>query len=120
MLKDFVRSEYRTEVEYELAFDDGANNGFGFPCDEHGNVSPDMPIPAQNNLAYCLEHPEKFERWNEVVKYERRVRIPAHGKCSCGREVHLYDAYLGACSCECGKWYNLFGQELLPPEQWED
>ena len=27
MLKNYVRAEYRTIVEYELCFDDGENNG---------------------------------------------------------------------------------------------
>lgn len=120
MLKNLVPSEYKTYVEYELCFDDGENNGFGFPCDAQGNVDPNLMDAAKQNLAYCMANPEKFERWNKVVKYTRRVREPGHGTCSCGREVYLYDEYYGSCQCECGKWYNLFGQELLPPEQWED
>jgi hypothetical protein len=28
---------------------------------------------------------------------------------------------MGACQCEnCGQWYNIFGQELIDPEYWED
>ena len=35
--------------------------------------------------------------------------------------VYLYDRYRAACQCpKCGRWYNLFGQELLPPEMWEE
>ena len=120
MLKNIIESEYKTIVEFELTFDDGEGNGFGFPCDASGNVSPDLPEAAKKNLAYCLEHPDKFYRWNKVVKSSRRFREPARGRCSCGREVILVDEYYGACMCECGKWYNLFGQELLAPEYWED
>ena len=48
-------------------------------------------------------------------------REPAHGICRCGEEVTLIDEYMGSCQCEnCGQWYNLFGQELLPPNQWEE
>ena len=120
MLKNFANSEVKTIVEYELCFDDGENNGFGFPCDKHGNLFPEMQDAARRNLAYCLKHPEKFKRYNKVVRYTRKFREPAHGTCSCGREVFLYGGYYGATACECGRWYNLFGQELLPPEQWED
>ena len=45
---------------------------------------------------------------------------PAHGTCICGEEVSLWDQYYGACECpKCGRWYNLFGQELVAPEHWE-
>ncbi len=120
MLKDFVRAEYRNVVEYELCFDDGENNGFGFPCDANGNVFPLEHEAARNNLEWCMEHPEKFKRYNAVVRYSRRVKEPAHGICFCGEEVYLFDQYYGACQCpKCGRWYNLFGQEMLPPEYWE-
>lgn len=120
MLKDFVRAEYREEIERELTFDykDG-NGGFAFPCDENGKVLPLEYEAARNNLAWCMEHPEEFETYAKVVKNKRRWREPAHGKCVCGREVYLWDQYYGACSCECGRWYNLFGQELLDPMYWE-
>ena len=118
MIKNYVPSERKLHIEHELAFDDGHGNGYGFPCNESGSVVNLQP-EAVANLAWCMEHPEKFVRWNEVVTYKNWYREPAHGTCSCGREISLYDEYYGACRCECGKWYNLFGQELLPPDQWE-
>ena len=119
MIKNYVPAEWKTHVEHELVFDDGHNNGYGFPCNESGSVL-DIPPEADANLAWCMEHPEKFVRAGQVVTYRNRYREPAHGTCSCGNEVELYDQYYGACQCwKCGKWYNLFGQELLPPEQWE-
>ena len=45
---------------------------------------------------------------------------PALGLCSCGKEVVLESDYNGAVQCECGKWYNVFGQELIDPKYWED
>ena len=27
---------------------------------------------------------------------------------------------MGAFECACGQWYNMFGQELNPPEDWEE
>lgn len=119
MLRNIVPRERKTIIEYELCFDDGSNNGFGFPCDAHGTVVGLQP-EAVANLAWCMEHPEKFERFNEVVRYVRSYTEPARGRCSCGAEVVLYDEYYGACKCpKCDRWYNLYGQELLPPDQWE-
>lgn len=119
MLKNMTRPERKEHIQYELVFDDGANNGFGFPCDADGNLLPGLMDAALKNLEYARQHPEKFVRFNKVVEYRRWYTEPAHGICSCGAEVELYDQYCGACSCEnCGRWYNLFGQELLPPDQW--
>lgn len=41
------------------------------------------------------------------------------GECECGETVTLYNQYLGACECpKCGRWYNIWGQELNPPHTW--
>ena len=121
MLKNIVEPEWKLNVFHELCFDDGHNNGFGFPCDAAGNPMPDLPEPAKKNLAYCLAHPEKFVRFNEVVRYEQDYREPGHGTCGCGQEVMLVNHYMGACQCpNCGQWYNLFGQELKSPHEWDD
>lgn len=119
MLKNITRREYTYEREYYLAFDDSEGNGFAFPCDAHGNLLP-MEDAAMRNYKDCMAHPEKWERWNKVEFYTRKHVTPAHGTCTCGREVALIDEYCGACQCECGRWYNLFGQELVAPEHWED
>lgn len=119
MLKNYVPRERKMVVEYEIAYDDGAGNGFGFPCDKDGNAAPDMHECAVANLEWCRQHPEKFVRAGEIVTMKRWHTEPAHGRCICGREVSLWDQYYGACECECGRWYNLFGQELVPPEHWE-
>lgn len=121
MIKEYVESERKEYTEYELCFDDGANNGFGFPCDKNGNIDTNIHPDAKANYEYCMQHPEKFVRFNKVVKYTRSYREPAHGKCECGEIVILTNDYFGACQCpRCGQWYNLWGQELLPPERWED
>ena len=120
MLKNIVPRERKTIVEYSIDFDLDENSGFTFPCDAEGNLlDPDNDC-MMRNYRNCMEHPEKFVRWNKLVRRHRTYTEPAHGTCVCGREVELYDQYYGACSCECGRWYNLFGQELLPPEQWQD
>lgn len=119
MIKNFTRSERKLHVFHELCFDDGNGNGFGFPCDESGNVFPLEFDAAKKNLESCMAHPEKFTRWKEVVTYKNWYTEPAHGRCHCGEEVFLIDRYFGACDCpKCGQWYNLFGEELLPPSMW--
>ena len=46
--------------------------------------------------------------------FKEKTRIT--GRCPCGRTVEvLYDDT----DCECGRYYNLFGQELIPPDQRE-
>ena len=120
MLKNYVPSEIKEIIDYELVFDDGHNNGFAFPCDGAGNVVPLEYDAARANLKWCLENPDQFERYNEVVRHRRKIREPAHGTCKCGEEVYLFDEYYGTCQCtNCDRWYNLFGQEMLPPEKWE-
>lgn len=121
MIRNYIPAYYETITEYDIVFDDGEFNGFSFPCDKEGNLLPDIPQEAKDNYKECLEHPERYERFNRVVKSEWRARTNARGTCRCGNEVELYDMYYGSCKCEkCGQWYNLFGQEILPPEQWED
>lgn len=45
--------------------------------------------------------------------------IPATGVCKCGNRITLQNEYMGACECPyCGRWYNLFGQELNHPDTW--
>lgn len=121
MIKDFTPGEWKTDIFYELVWDDGHGNGFGFPCSADGEVEPLDNKDAQANLEYCRSHPEKFARAGFVEKYKNTYREPNRGTCSCGERIELWNEYYGACSCpKCGKWYNLFGQELLPPEDWEE
>lgn len=119
MLENIVPAERRVEVERELCFYYNSEGGYAFPCDENGNVLPTINRQARKNYEWCKAHEELFSRIF-VDTRSRVVTDPAHGKCKCGRDVYLVNEYMGACRCDCGKWYNLFGQELLPPEQWEE
>lgn len=120
MLKKITERQHRKCVEHEVQFLYDGNSGFGFPCDERGNLLP-MGPEAQANYDYCMAHPEEFETWNDQVARIYYVTDNATGTCVCGATVELWDQYLGACKCPgCDRWYNLFGQELLPPEYWED
>lgn len=107
-------------VEHYIEFTDDNGSGFSFPCTPEGTpvfASKD----AENNYKYAIQHPEKFPvQFNEFTRRVQHYTQPAKGICRCGTEVELYDQYQGACSCpKCGQWYNLFGQELIPPEYWE-
>lgn len=121
MLSNYVPRTSHEEIEYRLEWTDKDGNGFSFPCDEAGNALTDhMTKAALDNLAYCRANAGKFYYAGTFRTIRRTLHDNAHGTCTCGREVYLYDEYYGACSCECGRWYNLFGQELLPPESWHD
>ena len=123
MIKDFKRGEYVISVSYELTFDDGCNNGFAFPCDKDGNriINENTSQAAIDNYNWCMKHPEKFERFNKVIKRKWSYRENNSGICNCGNRIELYNGYLGACECpHCGQWYNIWGQELKNPETWSD
>lgn len=120
MLRDYQRAEYKTIVEYSLDFTDEYGDGFSFPCDAAGELLPGLTQCARENYAHCLAHKDDFVV-NGFVAHKRRIKENASGTCICGNHVELWNEYNGACECEqCGRWYNLFGQELLPPELWED
>ena len=121
MIKDFKNGEEKMEIYYEVMFDDGHHNGYGFPCDENGNVKPFSNEIAQANYEYCLAHPKKFVRYNKVVKEEYTYREYNSGVCNCGHRIELINEYLGGCECPyCGQWWNMWGQKLNNPETWSD
>ena len=106
----------------EYTYKDDPHAGFVFPALPNGE--PDfehMPKEAILNYNSCLDN-DKLN--GPKLRVDKRTYInPAVGKCSCGAEVILdvrYDGTVGAVMCDnCGKWYNLFGQELRDPEYWE-
>lgn len=56
---------------------------------------------------------------------EEEVSHKRYGVCPyCGSRVYLggpgYTPYMGVVQCNCGQWYNIFGQALKPPEDWEE
>ena len=112
----------KTEVYYRRDFQrigEPEGCGFSFNCDEAGELNRENKAQMEN-YTYALSHPEQFEDRGRV-RYQREYMEPAQGICACGARVVLNNQYLGACECPgCGQWYNLFGQELLPPELWED
>ncbi len=119
MLKDIKPRERKHVDMYEIRFFNG-DGGFAFPCDKDGKLLP-MEDCAKKNYEWCMEHPEEFEDWNEKCHWVNSYTENAEGTCVCGNRVTLWDQYYGACECEkCGRWYNLFGQELKAPQYWEE
>lgn len=121
MINNFKRGEIVEEIYHTLVFDDGCGNGFSFPCHKNGKmIVDDNTNPAAiDNYHWCLEHPERFQRFNKVIEHCYTYRENNTGTCHCGEEIELYNEYLGACECpKCGRWYNLWGQELNNPDTW--
>ena len=103
----------------EFLYKDDPNAGFMFPANPDGTPALDkMPKKAKANYKSCLTDDRLKEPEFKVEKHT--YMNPAVGKCSCGAEVVLDSDYAGAVRCDCGKWYNLFGQELLDPVYWEE
>ena len=108
-----------TECFIEFKYKDDPEAGFCFPA-----VAPGVPNffsmtpEAKANYQACLTD----ERLTEAEFTARKWTYinPAIGLCTCGKEVVLDSDYAGAVRCECGRWYNLFGQELRDPKYWEE
>lgn len=119
MMKDYKPAGWEEKIEKELVFDDGHDNGYVFHIEDDGElVLNDYNRPSYE---YCLAHPEKFARYNQIVKRKRIYKEYASGICDCGKRIELYNQYLGACECPyCGRWYSLFGQNLKNPDEWDE
>lgn len=123
MLENFVPRTPKEITEYHIEFMYERNCGLSFECDENGNIDFGNNEAARKNYEYAMAHSEEYPYcFNKLVKSTRRYMNPAHGTCNCcGTEVYLENQYCGACECPtCGRWYNLFGQQLIDPEGWED
>lgn len=108
-----------TEYYIEFWYKDDPNSGFSFPATKNGE--PDfehMCEDAKANYKKCLTDDRLTEA--EFTVETRTFVNPAVGKCICGREVILDADFMGAVQCDCGRWYNLFGQELRDPKYWEE
>ena len=105
--------EYYIEYRYK----DDPEAGFCFPATCHGD--PDfasMTPEAKANYEACLTDERLIQEEFEPREYT--YMNPAVGLCSCGKEVILECDHSGAVQCECGRWYNLFGQSLIDLKYW--
>ena len=119
MIKIIKERTPETIKEYYINFwyKDDPNAGFCFPATSSGE--PDfasMAPEAIANYEACLTDERLTEAEFEPREYT--YMNPAVGLCTCGREVILDADYMGAVQCECGRWYNLFGQSLVDPRYW--
>ena len=108
-----VIKEYYIEFKYK----DDPEAGFCFPANRRGAPKfSSMPPEAIRNYEACLT--DKRLTAGEFVTRTHTYINPAVGLCSCGKEVILECDHSGAVQCECGRWYNLFGQSLIDPKYW--
>lgn len=121
MLKNIIPRHPVEIEERSIDFTNEAGGGMRFDCDEDGTPKFQGEA-ARFNYEYAIAHPDLYHaEYNVVKRWKRTIIEPAHGTCPCGETVYLTDEYIGACQCpRCGRWYNLYGQELIPPEYWED
>lgn len=110
----------RTEISYTLDFnwaDDATpGSGFGFPCDEHGNVQPLQPA-GRLNYERCVANTHVTPVVCRGVRRSvHRYREPSVLQCPCGVPLALHDALTN--ECDCGRFYNGGGQELCHPRLW--
>ncbi len=121
MLKIIKERTPETIKEYYINFwyKDDHEAGFCFPATRSGE--PDfscMSPEAKANYKACLTDERLTEGEFEVREWT--YVNPAVGLCTCGKEVVLDCDHAGAVRCECGIWYNLFGQSLRDPKYWEE
>ena len=108
-----------TEYTIEFRYKDDPEAGFTFPATRHGEPDIEsMPSEMLANYEACLTDERLTE--GEFNKHEWNFTHPAIGVCVCGKDVVLDCDYAGAVRCECGRWYNLFGQSLKDPKYWEE
>ena len=108
-----------TEYYIEFKYKDDPEAGFCFPANKDETPALDkMPPEAIANYNSCLTD-DRLEG-PEFTANTHTYTEPAVGLCSCGKEVVLDADYMGAVRCDCGRWYNLFGQELRDPRYWEE
>lgn len=118
MLKIIKERELKEETYYTLEFDYEDGCGFAFPCNKNGEVI--LNEYSKKSYDFCIKNKKNFISIR-IIEHHNSYWESAIGKCSCGEKVFLQDEYMGAFQCpKCGQWYNLFGQELLPPDQWEE
>ena len=118
------------KTHYVLAFDDARDSGSGyaFPCDKTGRILWEevaSPKATRKSLAYCKANPDRWTSQSRNGMVKATISRERYGICPhCGSVVYFVESgYMYECTygyeCTCGQWYNVFGQELNPPDAWE-
>lgn len=103
--------------QYSRSFKRIDSSGYGFDCDEDGNVYLDKLSPeAYNNYLKCIFGEDSELKDCGVEAYYWQYWEPSIGECVCGCEVALI-GFTNTCD-NCERDYNMSGQELAPREQW--
>ena len=114
-----------TETSYEMNYyrklegsgdEYDKNFCYSYPCNEKGVIDKE---------SLCKEAAETYEIVSAddgyVPVFEKivhRYTEPAQAKCRGGNIFTVKDMFYGCCECDaCGQWYNLFGQEVIPPDE---
>ena len=119
-IKIISHRQHVEEVEYYIFYEyaEVLDSGFMFPCNQDGDINfNEMEQAALDNYNKC----ESGEY--EVVYHGLRRSInsywePTIAECSCGHEVVL-ESNTNQCE-SCHAYYNLGGQELRDPREWEE
>ena len=101
-----------TEDKY---YDDSELGGMvaAFACTPSGRPSKLTPAQQATWDRYANDPRYEFSH----VEVEEKTYTPTVVKCNCGTHVEIYS---DADDCPtCHQVYNLWGQELAPPSQWE-
>jgi hypothetical protein len=120
-LEMLTRREKIYYTEYRLVFDSKTRpgSGYSFPCDKDGVLIQEADNPGRDERFLEVKADENYE-FMGLKEYRHSYIEPASGKCKCGKIVYLdWDNGHGI-DCECGRIYNLSGQELAPRSQWDD
>jgi hypothetical protein len=121
MIQIIKESSRVTVTNYfiEFHYKDDPYAGYSFPANKDRTLALDKMTPeAIINYEHCKVDNCFTEA--EFTTNTYSYTDPAVGKCHCGAEVTLSSRYMGAVQCECGQWYNIFGQELKEQKYWED
>ena len=107
MIKSTINldANVRIETEFKRCFlwKSDMNAGFGFPCDEEGNIEKNNLFPeALKNMEFCLADNGRKLIDQGVVTHEKRFRL-----CRCGSRKErfllrdFYGISVGYCCQDC-------------------
>lgn len=110
-----IRESYLETETFKTHFFEEKNcpgAGYAFVCDNQGNIV--ITDGNRENVEKCQNGTYKVIDRGVQTEYSE-YRMPTIGECECGKHVEL-SSFTN--SCECGRDYNMSGQELAPRECW--